>query len=350
MSFLITLLALSVVIFIHELGHLIAAKWAGIAAPEFSIGMGPLVVKKHWRGTDYCLRLLPIGGFVKLGGLDDSVDAVPEHENYYFKPFFWRFLTIVAGSLMNLLLGCFLYMVVFLGLGKAVTEPVVYSVLKDSPAATAGLIAGDRLISINNHPIQDPKKDFVTYIRKATANQSFDVVFERNGEKKDVKLTPAISNGTPQVGIQMNSKIVRLSVVQALNEGGRETLNQIKTVFSSLKMLFTGQAGIKDLAGPVGILQFASFGFEKGAYDFLAIIAMISISLGVANLLPIPVLDGGHIVFLILEKIMGKRLPKKVEAFLFNAGAILLISLMVFIVGNDIFQWKNRISILKGFK
>jgi regulator of sigma E protease len=349
MIFLITLLALSVVIFVHELGHLLAAKKSGIAAPEFSIGMGPLLYKKKWGETDYCLRLFPIGGFVKLGGLDESIDSIPDSQNYYHKSFGARFLTIVAGSLMNIFLGWILYTAVFIGLGKPVPDPSIASVLKNSPAAAVGLMPGDRLISIEGDTIVNPATDFGARI-KADPDHTFTVVIERNGDKKTVLVKPVLVKGAAQIGITFGQKIQPLSVLESISEALFETFRQVKGVFVSLDMLFTGKAGLKDLAGPVGILQFASVGLEKGFLSFLSVIAMISISLGVANLLPIPVLDGGHVVFLCIEKIIGKRLPQKVEVILTNIGAALLIALMVFIVGSDVMQWEARTSILKGFK
>jgi len=345
MDWIITILALGIVIFIHELGHLLAAKRAGIGVPEFSIGMGPKIFSWQGNETTYKLRLLPLGGFVKLSGLDEEEGPVPDALNYHKKTFSQRFLTIVAGAAMNILLGFVLFSILYATQGKPVLSPVIGSIVADSPAQLAGLQVGDKLLSIDTHPIKDVKKDFILYVR--THNQHpITLSIARADDIIETKITP--TGQPPQIGVGLSTELQKLNIFSGIAAGFKETVSQIAMTGITIKMLITGSAGLKDLAGPVGILQMASTGLHHSVAAFLGIMAMISIGLGTANLLPLPVLDGGHIVFLIIEKIRGKKLPQKVEATILNAGVVLLIGLMLLIIGNDVLHWKERTNLLNG--
>lgn len=350
MAILITIIALGVVIFLHELGHLLAAKKAGVGALEFSIGMGPKLWSKKLGETVYSLRLFPIGGFVKLAGLDDTEEPCEPHLNFYNKTFFQRFLTIAAGPIMNLILGLFIFLALYVGMGKQVLTSQIDMVQPSSPAAAAGLLKGDTIVAVEGQPVRDLVPDLIQKI-KASNNKALAFTCVRAGESILISVTPQPNEkGVPSIGIVFVPSFQKLDFLHGVQEAGKQTWFQMKMVFISLKMLVTGQAGLKQMAGPIGIVQFASFGLHQGVYQFMSIMAMISISLGVANLFPFPVLDGGHLLFLGIEAIRGKRLSPKAEAWLINIGAGVLITLMVLIVGNDLLNWQTRLHLFKGLR
>ncbi len=347
MEWIITILALGLVIFIHEMGHLLAAKWSGIGASEFSVGMGPKLFGKRFGETEYNLRLLPIGGFVKIAGLDDQDGPVPPELDFYQKPFLARLATIFAGPFMNLILGFVIFSTIFAVYGGNKMTSKIDFIKPNSPAALAGLHPGDIIQAVDTTPVTDAKRDIIRLIR-TSHNHPLTFKILRQSQVFTTVITPL--GAIPQVGITFATQSQAYSLPGAIQEGFFETGRQIQMVGLTLKMLISGQAGLKDLAGPVGILQMASMGFSRGFSIFLGIMGMISIGLGVANLFPLPVLDGGHIMLLCIEKIRGKRLAPKVEEWITNIGMGLLLALMLVIIGNDLLHWKDRIMLLKGLK
>ncbi len=349
MSFLITLLALGIVIFIHELGHLLAAKRAGVGALEFSIGMGPKLFSKTVNETEYSLRLFPVGGFVKLAGLDDGETECPPELNYFNKSYLQRLLTLAAGAFMNLILGLCIYIVLFVSVGKQIISPLISEVSFNTPAAVAGLEKGDRLVSLNGIPIQDAKDDFIQVVNHSVG-KPLTLVYTHHALPKTVIIVPvANKHGLGIIGVSLMPSMVKLPFFQAIPDALAFSFAQIKNVFISLKLLFTGKVSLSEISGPVGIIQLASFGFKQGFYQFMSVIAMINMSLGVANLLPFPVLDGGHIMLLGLEALRKKRLSEKTEGWITTIGASILIALMVIVIGNDLLNWEARNHLFKGF-
>lgn len=345
MEWIITVVALSVVIFVHELGHFLLAKLAGIAVPEFSIGMGPKLMIKRMGGTDYVLRLLPVGGFVKLGGLDEDV-VVADSENYHFKSFFQRLCTLLAGSAFNVVFGFVLFVMVAVVVGERNTRPLVAGVMPGSPAALAGILPGDTLLEVNHMPVVKVRQ-LIRDIRRS-GGKSLHVDYRRGETVYSVDIVP--KGKTPQIGVEFRTDYEPVSFFGAIGVGFNQTWRQIVLFGLTLKMMFAGDVQLKDLMGPVGIMQMASTGFQHGMVTFVEIMGMISISLGLANTLPIPMLDGGHVLFLIVEKIRGKRLASRTEGLIINLGAAFLIGLMLIIIGNDIFRWQERLALLKGLK
>ena len=349
MGFLITIVALSIVIFLHELGHMLSAKKFGISVYEFSIGMGPKIVSKLFGGTLYALRLLPFGGFVKVAGLNDEDDApAPDAVSFYTRPLWQRCVVIAAGSIMNLISGFLIFLFIFLVWGTRSLTPVIDSVVANSPAAQAGLQSGDKALKLNNLEIKDVMNDLIKPISLHRGQESMDLLIEREGQEKHLTVIPRYDEKKKisMIGMILKSQRQHETLISAPGLALNATWIYTKMVFTSLKMLFTGAASLKDLSGPVGIVQFASFELQKGLDSFFHVIAMISISLGIINLMPIPVLDGGHLLFLFIEGIRGKAMGKKVETIISNVCAALLIALMVFVVVNDVFHWKSREKLL----
>jgi len=348
LGILVTLLGLSMVIFVHELGHLWAAKKSGVGVLEFSIGMGPKVFSRSFHGTLYAIRLLPLGGFVKLAGMDpdDTNSDIPVSSHFQSRPMAGRMLTIVAGSLMNLSFGFLLFVCLFAFSGKSVVSPIIEGVLPNSPAATVGLQAGDILQQINGQDIQDVTKDFIQKIQ--TSDSPLHIQVLRDDATFDISITPDKVNGRAQIGVRFSIAPERQPVKlrEALDMGAQTTWGHITMVFKTVGMLFSGQVSVKDMAGPVGIIQFATAGLSHGFSQFIGIVAMISISLGIFNLFPFPVLDGGHLVLLLIEAVRGKPLSEKITNRIQQFGTIVLITLMIVILFNDVFQWQARWQLL----
>lgn len=347
LGILITLLGLGVVIFVHELGHLWAAKRAGIGVLEFSIGMGPKLVSRRFGGTLYCLRWFPFGGFVKLAGMDPSDgEEIPTSAHFQSRPMWGRVLTIVAGSLMNLAFGFLLFWSVFFFMGKMTISPIIDGVLPESPAAHVGLQAGDKILSLNNVPVTDVQRDFIVPLQSAEGAIQVQVL--RNDDLIDIQIIPNVTEGRVQIGVRFAATETGESVgfVGALDMATAATWRNITMVFTTLKLLFSGEVSVRDMAGPVGIIQYATAGLSHGFAQFVGVVAMISISLGVFNLLPFPVLDGGHLVLLGIEAVRGKPLSEKITTRIQQFGTIVLIALMVFILVNDVSQWQARWQLL----
>ncbi|NQY74792.1 MAG: RIP metalloprotease RseP [Candidatus Margulisbacteria bacterium] len=351
MTFLITIFALGLVIFLHELGHMLMAKRAGIGVYEFSVGMGPKVVSRQWGETLYSLRILPLGGFVKLAGLDDDDHhQAPADKNFNSKSIMARFLTISAGSIMNIILGFTIFVLMFTFIGVPRVNNVVKNVLKDSPAQSVGLQSGDIFLEINDHPITLPKRDIINTIHHS-AGKPLKILVERQGNEQTLFITPKANDMNPEIGligIVLDATITRYNPLKSIQLGAQETYTRVRLVFVSLSMLINGKAGLKDMAGPIGIIQIASFQLHQNFLSFLDIMALISISLGVINLFPLPVLDGGHLVLLLVEAVRKKRLNKKWENAINNIGTAILIALMVIVVINDVINWESRVGLLKS--
>ncbi len=347
MGFFITILMLNFIIFIHELGHLIFAKIGKIGVFEFSIGMGPKLFGLKYKATSYNVRLLPIGGFVKLAGMDDAEDKIDKKYFFQNASLFTRFKTLFAGSFFNIILGFLIFFFILLFLGKPKVTSTVESVLLDSPAYVQGIKPGDKLISLNDQIINDVATDFVMKVQNS--QDSLKLNINRNGEPVEVLITPFFDqeHNVNRLGVQLKVDRYKLGVFSTIYEAVSMTKYSITQVFANLKMLFSGTVDLKELSGPVGIVQFASHQFNQNVTQFFSVMAFISIMLGVINLFPIPVLDGGHILFLLFEMIFKKPIPKKALVVINNVFVLCLLFLMVFILFNDIFYWGERTEIIK---
>jgi len=345
MNIVITLLALGVVIFVHELGHLLAAKGAGIGVYEFAVGFGPKLFSRKFGETLYSLRLFPLGGFVKLAGLDDEEDAPAlPGQSFKEKPLANRFITIFAGPLMNVIFGFLLFVCLYSIIGIPEASQVLKSVFPNSPAAAAGVLVGDRIVAINNAPATRVEQDIIRVIR-GSIGKPVHLTIQRGGTQKNLTITPRPSDTdetTGVIGIQFDVRTVRHNPIRAMVLGTKKTAISVRQVFEGIGMLIRGKAGVGDMAGPIGIIQLASHQLDRGLLYFIHMMALISISLGVINLFPIPVLDGGHLMFLIYEAIFRRPANPKWETYLTYFGATLLIALMAFIIFNDIIHWQTR--------
>lgn len=338
MGIILAILVFGLIIFVHELGHFLLAKINKIRVDEFSIGMGPRLISFVKGETRYLLKLLPIGGSCMMG--EDDVEDVGEG-SFNSKSVWARISVVAAGAIFNFLLALIFSMIVIGYTGY--DEPVISGVVEGFPAQEAGMQAGDRIVKMNNKKINIWRE--VTYYNMFHQGETVDLVYERDGEKYEVTITPKQDeDGSYLLGVTSPGEYTKANLLTAAQYGAYEVKFWICTTVESLKMLVTGDVGVDQLSGPVGIVdvvdetyqQSKSYGVVVVLMQMLSIGILISANLGVMNLLPLPALDGGRLVFLFIEAIRGKRVSPQKEGWVHGIGMILLLLLMVFVLFNDI--------------
>lgn len=348
MSVLFAILLFSLLILVHELGHFVAAKLSGVQVNEFSIFMGPALWKKQIGETLYAVRLVPIGGYCAMEGEDGGSD----NPRSFDKAAWWkRFLILVAGAAMNFLVGVLLMIVVYLP-AERIIVPVIDSFEQFATLNGAdGLQEGDRILKVDGEKIY-VQSDF-SLILSLNAGEYHDLVVERSGETvvldnlRMEKHEVIQEDGTTRMLYGMNFTLQEPTFLDKLEYAWNQSLDTVRLVRLSLQMLLTGKAGLSDMTGPVGIVQQMSEVAEASSSRFDALINMlyfggfIAINLAVMNLLPIPALDGGRVVGLLIttavEAVTKKKIDPKYEGYLHGAGMILLLGLMAVIMFKDIF-------------
>lgn len=337
MGLILALLLFSFIVFFHELGHFLLARKNGIYVEEFSIGMGPVLVKKKGKETTYSIRLLPIGGACMMG--EDEVEN--QDENSFNNKSVWaRISVIAAGPIFNFILAFILSVIVVSWLGY--DKPIVKTVMENSAAEEAGIQAGDVITEVNGKNIHIFRE--ISAYNQFHPGEELELGFERDGEKHTVSLqTRPDETGRYLIGITQG-QYRKANAFTALQYGFYEVKFWIDYTIESLKMLFTGVIGLDQLSGPVGIVDVVDeaydtniqYGVSSVVLAFLNLSILLSANLGVMNLLPIPALDGGRLVFLIVEAIRGKRIPPEKEGMVHLAGLIALFGLMIFVMFNDL--------------
>lgn len=338
MGIIFAILIFSFIIFFHELGHFALAKKNGIDVEEFSIGMGPLIYAKDYKGTKYSLRLLPIGGFCAMGEDEEATDSP---NNFNNKSVWARISVIAAGAVFNFILA-FIASVVLIAM-VGIDKPVVADVDAGYSAAEAGISAGDTIVRIGNKKINIFRE--ITFYNQFHQGEKAEITYLHDGEKKTAVLEPKMDEEREyyRYGIT-GGHYTKGTILEDLKYGVYEVKFWICTTLDSLKMLLTRQIGLDQLSGPVGIVdvvddtynQSKSYGTFAVIVELLNIAILISANLGVMNLLPLPALDGGRLVFLFIEAIRRKRIPPEKEGYVHMAGMALLMLLMVFTLYNDI--------------
>ena len=331
MTIIYAVLMFCILIFIHELGHFIAAKKCGVKVNQFALGMGPAIWKKQKGETEYSLRAFPIGGFCAMEGEDEQSDDSRAFNNK--KP--WqKALIAFAGPFMNILLALLLMCIITFAIGSATTT--IGSMVDGSPATEAGLKPGDKLIKINDNKISE-WQDVSKSVENEKPGSKADVVFERNGEKHEISTTLMKSkDGRTIIGI--NPKMVR-NTGYALTEGAKNTWLLTTKMYEALKQVVTGEISTKELSGPVGIVYMVNQSVSMGFLYFLYLMALISLNLAIVNLLPLPALDGGRIVLIAVKKITGKAISDELEGKINTIGLVLLLGLMVYVTWNDLIKF-----------
>ena len=330
------ILALGFLIIFHEMGHFFAAKRSGVKVNEFTIGFGPALWKKEKGGTLYALRLVPFGGAVVMEGEDEDCDSEGAF-NKASKP--RRLLILAAGSLMNLLIGFVILFFLFLPVQQYTSVTIETLMDGATVAAEAGFLPGDEFYKVDGQ-----RTRLIADLQSALAGvegRTVDYEIIRDGQKvvlPQVTLTKQemVQNGETQRLFGFTFATKKATLLYKLDMTFREGVGFVELVFDSLRMLFQGDAGIGDMAGPVAITSVLSTVASQSMRRAFYFIAFISINLGVMNLLPLPALDGGRLLFLLIEAVRGKPVKAEYEGWVHTVGLILFFGLLVFITFNDI--------------
>lgn len=337
MSYILALIIFSAIVIFHELGHFLLAKWNGIEVIEFSLGMGPRLLSHVWGDTRYSLKLLPIGGSCQMVGEEEASDSEGAFGN---KSVWARIAVVAAGPVFNFILAWVLALII---VGSVGYDNTMVDIIPDSAAAEAGMEDGDQIISINGSCTWLYRE--VSLYSSLHQGQTATVVFERNGEKQTVVLTPKQSDtGAYLYGFSRTVQREKGGALETVGYSCAEIRYWLKATVESLKMLIGGQVGLEEMSGPVGIVSTIGDTYKESRVDgwyyvtmnMIMIAILLSVNLGVMNLLPIPALDGGRLVFLILEAIRGKAIPQEKESMVHFAGFVLLMGLMAVILFSDL--------------
>lgn len=336
-SVLIAIVFFCLIILIHELGHFTVAKLCGIRVDEFAIGMGPIIFKKQGKDTLYSIRLFPIGGFCAMG--EDVEDERPDA--FRKKPVLARMAVIVAGAIMNLILGFILSVILTLVNGSDVSSKIVYF-SDDAVSPQYGLQLNDTIKKINGVTIFSVKD--ITYQLGNDEDGIVDFVVERNGETvnvDDVRFATTVNSETGKKVLKYDFKVLKedITISNLFPYAFKNAIYYGRIVLMSLGDIISGKYGINDLQGPVGIVSTIGNVAEESGFDIsflLDIATLVTINIGIFNLLPVPALDGGRFVFLIIEAIRRKAFKVETEGAIHFVGFALLLMLMVFVTFNDI--------------
>jgi regulator of sigma E protease len=346
---------LGVLVFFHELGHYLAARWRGVFVEAFSVGFGRSIASWYDRhGTQWRISWLPLGGYVKMHGQERPEEVSEEvraswkpGQTFHEKSVVSRAIIVAAGPVANFVLAMVLFAGLFLAVGRPITSPVVGEVLPNGAAAHAGLQAHDRIEAINGEPI----KTFEDIQRIITAHpvETLTVKVLRDGADKDFAVTTeAREVGGHRVGLLgIRGGAVDyqpMNLPEALWGGVVQTWTVTAETFSGLAQMISGQRGTEELGGPLRIAQLSGQVAELGVSNLISFIAVLSVNLGLINLFPIPVLDGGHLLFYLFEAVRGRPLPRRAQEYSFRAGIAVLGGLFIFATWNDLthiglFRW-----------
>jgi len=337
------------VIFIHELGHFLVAKWRGIKVEIFSIGFGSRLFGFRRGETEYRVSWIPLGGYVKMAGENPEESRSGDPSEFLSQPGWSRLLVVLAGPFMNIALGVVLFAgVMMIGARQPIVEePIVEKVMaSDSPAARAGLRSGDRITAVNGTPVAT--WEAMTAMVRSHPDVRLTLTVARGGTWLTLEAVPrAVKVGDGQIGqLGIQGQVTRyiqrrLPPGESLVASWRMTWTIIREFALTIRRLIVGDANIQDaLRGPVGIVQIAVQEVRSGFISFLWFLAVISVNLAVVNLLPIPVLDGGHVLLIGLEILRGKPLSTRVQMVVQQIGLALLLTLVVYTTFHDLFRLK----------
>lgn len=336
-SIISAVLIFCVIVVVHEFGHFIVARKCGIDVQEFAIGMGPVIFKKQGKHTLFTLRLLPLGGFCSMGEDEES-----DNENSFRNKSVWRRIAVIAaGAIMNLILGFILSLIIFLVAGK-VTTTIIAEIVPSSGCEAAGMAVGDRITKVNGLHIFTAND--IIYELRNDEDGVLDFVVERDGEKltfNGVKFGLTVDEETGERVLNYDFKVYMKNMIAAelLPAAANKFMYYSRLILMSLRDLISGKYGLNNLQGPVGIVTVISESAQESGFDIgylLDIAMLISVNVGIFNLLPLPALDGGRLVFLIIEAIRRKPIKAETEGMVHFAGFALLMLLMIIVTFNDV--------------
>ena len=342
MTLIYFILILGITVFIHELGHFIFEKHAGIYVYEFSIGMGPQIFKFHRKNdeTEYSIRLLPIGGYVQMAGEEIEADEdIPKEKQMTHKKWHQRFMTVIAGILFNFLLAIFIFFIVGLINGVPTETTTVADVSKNSAAFKAGLKSGDKILKINGTKIVS--SDHLMLLVQINGKDKMNMTILRDGKEKALQITPKEIKENDQVSYQYGFSLKNHLVhdfFSAVKYGFTKMFSLIHQMILIIAYLLLGKLSISSLAGPVGIYTVVDQSAKAGILSLIYLLGFLSLNVGFINLLPIPAFDGGRLLFLIIEKIKGSPVKPKIENTIHEIGFVFLMVLMVVITYHDILR------------
>lgn len=342
------IVVLGVLVFVHELGHYLAARWRGVHAEVFSIGFGKAIASWTDRsGTVWKLAWIPLGGYVKMHG-QERPQEVPdevragwmEGRTYQGKSVLSRAIIIAAGPAANFMLAILLFSVLIGSIGRpvAVKEAVFGGIVAGSAAERADLQVGDRVQAIDGAPV--PLFSDLQRIVSASPGKPLTFQILRAGQQQTVTVTPTSRDvggrGVGTLGVSTATEFVPVGPLQAVAAGAAQTWDVLASTATALGQIVTGHRSTSELGGPIKIAQLSGQFAAAGIGSFIGLIALLSVNLGLFNLLPIPVLDGGHLVFLAAEAVAGRPVSQRAQEYGFRAGAALLACLILFVSWNDL--------------
>lgn len=343
-----TIFVLGILVFVHELGHFLVAKWSGIRVERFSLGFPPKLIGKKIGETEYCISWVPLGGYVKMAGENPEETLTGEPYEFMSKPVWIRFVVVFAGPLMNFLLAILLFWGILFFNGKQEVHDditVIGNVAPGSPAEKAGLVPQDKILSVDGIPVKTFRDMAQLIHKKIEAPVSLKWI--RNGiiyEASVLTKKDQIFNeeGKPQVvgkiGIGPTSSVIKLNLFRAFAEAILFSLTLCFEILKFVGGLITGALSIKLIGGPIFIAQAAGETARQGFVSLLSFTGLLSVNLALLNLFPIPVLDGGHLVFLALEKLRGRPLSLRQRTAIQKVGLALLLLLVLLVTYNDILR------------
>lgn len=315
-------------IFIHELGHFMVAKACGVKVNEFALGMGPMIFQKQKGETLYALRLFPIGGYCAMEGEDEE----SEDERAFNKKESWKkALIVVAGAAMNFILCVVIMIGICIYSGTPTTT--IGELSPGGPAANAGIKAGDEILSVDGMEVNE-WNDILEAISAAENNVTVEV--NRQGQVMTVESDLTQENGRQIIGIVPERDH---NIISGAANGVKSTGRMFTVMIDSFRMLFSGEIGVKELSGPVGIVYVVNDSVRMGIIYIFYLTALISLNLAIVNMLPFPALDGGRLLFIIIRKITGRVITDEIEGKIHFVGIMLLFALMIYVTWNDIVRF-----------
>ena len=342
MTLIYFVLILGATIFVHEFGHFIFSKLFKVHVYEFSIGMGPKIwgFKRKNDETEYNIRLIPLGGYVRPAGEEEIDDHLPVEKTLQGKKVWQRFLIFVMGAGNNFIFALLLLFIVGLCFGSPITKPYLGTLNQDYPAYQAGLREGDLILAINDKKVNSWDQTLLTF-QLETGQKMLFTVKTTDGTIKKIEVKPVSEKNEDETtyiyGIKATDQ-KEYGFISAVKYAFNKTISLIDTMVVVIKNLFTGHVSMNSLSGPVGIYGIVGTQAKAGLDSILYLVAFLSINVGFINLIPFPAFDGGHILFLMIEKIRGKAVDIKLENTINSIGFIVLMGLMIYVTFNDIIK------------
>ncbi len=345
------IILLPVIVFVHEYGHFLFARINGVRVESFSIGFGPSLfswMDKH--NTAWKISAIPLGGYVKMLGQSDTPETSAEKqkkikkmtkkdkaESFEFKKTYQKASIVFAGPFFNFIFGFIVFLSLFFFVGMPKTNSIVMDIVKDSPAYTSGIKVGDRIISINKEVIEKPR-NIANIIKKSNGNK-LKIELERNGKILDIFVKPKKQNDSYFLGISYASHFEnykKMNFISSINASYQAISNIVVDTLKSLGEIISGSRSSKELGGMISIAKVSGDALSAGLYSFLYLMAFISVSLGLFNLFPIPVLDGGYLFIYLIEGIIRREIPEKIKEKIFFLGFVFIIFLLILSNLNDV--------------